>query len=184
MYPDAIKVCMGRIHLYFRGDGITTADCTESWSEHDWKWMAKTFPEEAVALGAKHSRVQRSWVETSKVVSQVSRSSYQEWCSGAMWHGWSCFRRFVCHCLLLSWAWGQRDPAVTCTCHLVFVWENHMALSAGTAPILSLSWWPGKAKSWWWTPVFLCKPFSFSILSLPTLLLLLCVSYYTPICFQ
>lgn len=111
-----------------------------------------------------------------------SRSSHQERCSGAVWHRRSCFWGFVCHCFLLSW--GQGEPALRSTCDLVFVWENHMALSAGTAGILSLSWWPGKAKSWWWTPVFECKPFSFSILLLSTLLLLLCVSYSIPICFQ
>lgn len=109
-----------------------------------------------------------------------SRSSHQEWCSGAVWHGWSCFPGFVCHCFAVL---GFRTGRASCE-DLIFVWENHMALSAGTAAILSLSWWPGKAKSWWWTSVFECKPFSFSILLLSTLLLLLCVSYSTPICFQ
>lgn len=60
---------------------IPTADSTGSWSEHNWKRMAKTFPRETVALGAKHSRVQRSWVEVSKVVSLVQEAAMRK---GAM----------------------------------------------------------------------------------------------------
>lgn len=133
-------------------------------------------------------KVQQSPEELSEdVISSItgSRSRHQKWCSGAMWHVWSCFQRFVCNCFLLSWAWEQWEPTLRSTCYLVFVRGNHMALSVETATILSLPWWPGKAKSWWQTPVFVCKAFSFSILLLSiSLILFMCVSNCIPVCFH
>lgn len=126
-----------------------------------WKLRARLMNGKNIPSGdccACHPEPQSPEELSEDVKSSVngSRSSHKE-CSGAVWHGWSCVQGFVCHCFLLSWACGQGELAVRSTCHLVFVWGNHMALSAGTATILSLSWWPGKTTSWWWTPVFVCK---------------------------